>query len=163
MNRFTIAPEFLECCAQEETCDLFLNVLMVFTQDNEYKLCMDDAGRAMSAYQGIIERFEYLRSWIKWLNRSPRNIELVSIPAVNDHSEQSLFLAISDAVFPSKKLVTSEKSRYAAWQVFIAEHSINLIDGDEAKGQLQRTTVINQNTSGDNSPNIIGNFNTIQP
>lgn len=162
MNRFVIAPDFLESIDEENNIDLFLNVLVVFAQDNPYKLCVDSFGLADSIYTSVCEPSELLRRWISYLNSKSRNKEIVRLPDEDNYdSKQSLFLAISDAIPPGKRLVTSNKPSYNRWQGFITEHGISLIDGDEAKDQIQRTTVINQTSIGNNSPNIIGNLNSV--
>ncbi len=164
MNRFAIAPDFLEYCAREIDCDYFLNVLMVFAQDNHFKLCMDETGKADSVYEVIIERSECLRFWIKMLNNSPRNKEMVRIPDIEYESKESLFLAISNAIPPRKRLVTSNKALFERSQDFISSQSISLIDGDEAKGMLRLpsvTQIVTQITNGDHSPNINGNYNSL--
>lgn len=161
MNRYTISPDFLEFSATEESCDYFLNVLLVFAQDNQYKLCLDKRGLAHAQYENIIQSHERLLFWIKMLNLKSRNIETVQIVEHQFDSTQELFLAIADAVCPHKKLITSDKSLFAEWQDNISNQGINLIDGDEAKSMLMHPTVI-QMSFGDNSPNINGNNNTIR-
>ena len=160
MNRFTISPDFLVFSATEETYDYLLNVLLVFAQDNQYKLCLDKRGLARVQYEHIIRSYDCLHLWIGMINRKSRNIETVEIAGYQYESTQELFLAIADAVHPNKNLITSDKSSFAEWQEYINNHGINLIDGDEAKGMLMHPTVI-QISYGDNSPNINGNNNTI--
>jgi len=161
VNRFTISPDFLEFSATEETCEYLLNVLFVFAQDNPYKLCLDKRGLARAQYERIIESHECLLFWIGMINMKSRNIETVEIAGHQYESTQELFLAIADAIYPNKKLITSDKSLFAEWQKYITLHGINLIDGDEAKGMLMQPTVI-QISNGNNSPNINGNNNTIR-
>lgn len=161
MNRYTISPEFLELCAQDLTCDYLLNVLMVLAQDNQFKLCMDKGNLASSRYASIIERSERLRFWIQMLNMKSRNIEAVIIPNRAYTTNQELFLAIANKVPPEKKLVTSNKSMYDDWQDVVLEQRIMLIDGDEAKARMQAPTIL-QISTGDHSPNIAGNNNTIK-
>lgn len=160
MNRYTISPEFLESCAQDPSCDYLLNVLMVLAQDNQFKLCMDKGTLASSCYSRIIEGNEQLRFWIRMLNTKSRNIETVVIPDVTYQTNQDLFLAIADKVPPHKKLITSDKSMYDDWQEIVQGQGITLIDGEEAKTQM-RAPIFVQVSIGDNSPNIIGNNNTI--
>ena len=161
MNRFTISPDFLEFTANEETCDYLLNVLLVFAQDNQFKLCLDKGGLARAQYEHIIQSHECLLFWIGMINRKSGNIEAVPIAGHQYESTQELFLAIANAVHPQKKLITSDKSSFAEWQDYVNNQGINLIDGDEAKGMLTHPTVI-QISYGDNSPNINGNNNTIR-
>lgn len=160
MNRFTISPDFLEFTATEETCDYLLNVLLVFAQDNQFKLCLDKSGLAQAQYEHIIQSHECLLFWIRMINIKSRNIETVQIAGHQYESSQELFLAIADAVQPNKKLITSNKSSFAEWQDYINNQGINLIDGDEAKSMLMHPTVI-QISYGDNSPNINGSNNTL--
>lgn len=160
MNRYTLSPDFLVFSATEESCDYFLNVLLVFAQDNQFKLCLDKRGLAREQYDHIIQSYECLRFWIKMINMKSRNIETVQIAGNQYASPQELFLAIADAVHPHKKLITSDKSSFNEWQDFIDNRGINLIDGDEAKSMLIHPTVV-QMSFGNNSPNINGNNNTI--
>lgn len=162
MNRFTIAPDFLEYCAREAEFDLFRNVLFVFTQDNQFKICMDKLGLADASYRCIIERSEIIRFWLEMLNCKSRNIECVAIPNVPYATQQDLFLEIANAVPPKKRLVTSDKSLFDNWLDRISTDGITLFDGDEAKVDLQPKT-ITQISLGDGSPNIVGNQNQINP
>lgn len=41
MNRFTIDADFISLAGLDDNVDLLLDVLMVFTQDNEFRLCLD--------------------------------------------------------------------------------------------------------------------------
>lgn len=43
MNRFTIDADFLSYAGLEDNMDLFLDVLMIFTQDNEFRICLDSS------------------------------------------------------------------------------------------------------------------------
>lgn len=161
MNRYTISPDFLDFSAAEENYYYLLNVLLVFAQDNQFKLCLDKNGLAQVQYDRIVQSHECLLFWIKALNRKSRNIETVQIAGNQYDSTQELFLAIADAVHPNKKLITSDKSLFNEWQKFINDQGISLIDGDEAKSMLTHPTVI-QLSIGNNSPNINGNNNTIR-
>lgn len=163
MNRFTITPEFLEATASDESYDFFVNVLMVFAQDNKYKLCMDNIGLAYHAYAGIIRKYDCLQVWLKILNSRKNKIEKVSIPNVEYQDIRDLFLSIANEVLPYKRLLTSVKSSYNDKQEQIIRNNINLVDGNEAKDFLNQkvSQTIIQNSYGDNSPNINGNNNTI--
>ena len=68
MNRYTIAPDFLETAA--ENSYYLLNVLIVFAQDNRFKLCMDNRDLAYECYEGITRRYESIRFWMPLLNNS---------------------------------------------------------------------------------------------
>lgn len=163
MNRFTITPEFLEATASDESYDFFVNVLMVFAQDNKYKLCMDNIGLAYHAYAGIIRKYDCLQVWLKVLNSRKNKIEKVSIPNVEYQDIRDLFLSIANEVLPYKRLLTSVKSSYNDKQEQIIQNNINLVDGNEAKDFLNQKVLqpIIQISNGDNSPNINGNNNTI--
>lgn len=163
MNRFTITPEFLEATASDESYDFFVNVLMVFAQDNKYKLCMDNIGLAYHAYAGIIRKYDCLQVWLKVLNSRKNKIEKVFIPNVEYQDIRDLFLSIANEVLPYKRLLTSVKSSYNDKQEQIIQNNINLVDGNEAKDFLNQKVLqpIIQISNGDNSPNINGNNNTI--
>lgn len=162
MNRFTITPEFLEATASDESYDFFANVLMVFAQDNKYKLCIDNIGLAYHSYEGIIRRYDCLQVWLKVLNSRTNNLEKVSIPNVEYEDTRDLFISIANEVLPYKRLLTSVKSSYNDKQEQIIRNKINLVDGNEAKDFLNQkdSHTIIQNSYGDNSHNINGNNNT---
>lgn len=163
MNRFTITPEFLEATASDQSYDFYANVLMVFAQDNKYKICMDNIGLAYRSYVGIIRKYDCLQVWLKVLNSMPNNIEKVSIPDVEYEDIRDLFLSIANEVLPYKRLLTSVKSSYNDKQEQIIQNKINLIDGNEAKDLLNQkaSQPTIQISYGDNSPNINGSNNTI--
>lgn len=164
MNRFTITPEFLEATASDGSYDFFVNVLMVFAQDNKYKLCIDNIGLAYNSYAGIIRRYDCLQVWLKVLNSRINNIEKVSIPNVEYEDTRDLFISIANEVRPYKRLLTCDKSSYNDKQEQIIRNEINLVDGNEAKDFLNEkvSQTIIQNSYGDNSPNINGNNNIIR-
>lgn len=163
MNRFTITPDFLEATASNGSYDLFANVLMVFAQDNRYKLCLDNNGLAFRSYVGIIRKYDCLQVWVKVLNSSTNNIEKVSIPNVEYEDVRDVFLSIANEVLPFKRLLTSVKSSYNDKQELIIRNKINLVDGNEAKDLLNQKVLhpIIQISYGDNSPNINGNNNKL--
>ena len=158
MNRYTIAPDFVEMAAKNSY--YLLNVLIVFAQDNRFKLCMDDKEMAYKCYESIIKRHESIRFWMSLLNNSSRNIEKIKLKSGKYSDSQDLFLAIADVVFPNKRLITGDKSLFNDKQNFINNHGVNIIDGDEAKDYLQRAYV--NITLGDNSPIVNGNNNKIE-
>lgn len=161
MNRYTIAPDFIEAAA--ENSYYLLNVLFVFAQDNRFKLCMDNMDLAYECYERIIRSHESIRFWMSMLNNSPRNIEIVQLKSGRYTDSQDLFLEIADAVVPYKRLITSNKALYHGKQDFIISHSVNIIDGDEAKDCLRSIQINKVNiTMGDNSPIVNGNNNTIE-
>lgn len=158
MNRYTIAPDFVEMAA--ENSYYLLNVLIVFAQDNRFKLCMDNKDMAYKCYESIVKRHDSIRFWMSLLNNSSRNIEKIKLKSGKYSDSQDLFLAIADAVVPNKRLITGDKSLFSEKQNFINNHGVNIIDGDEAKDYLQRAYV--SITMGDNSPIINGNNNKIE-
>jgi hypothetical protein len=160
VNRYTISPDFLEYVAKNSSSDYLLNVLIVFAQDNQYKLCMDKRGYASSQYEKIIESSDHLRFWVNMLNNKKQNIEAVEISDKIYKDYQELFVEIAKSVPPGKRLVTSDKSLYNRLQEEIAFHNVHLIDGDEAK-VMMRAPINVQISYGDNSPNINGNNNSV--
>lgn len=162
MNRFTITPEFLEKLARDELYEYFSNVLMVFAQDNKYKVCMDDRGFAFKIYYDIILKYECLGVWIKAMNRKRNSFEQVSIPNKVFSDNRDLFLSIANELIPGKQLITSQKTLFNDISKIITENQITLIDGDEAIAILKSNNNINYQISyGNNSPNINGNNNSI--
>ena len=163
MNRFTITPEFLEASASDNSYDYFANVLMVFAQDNKYKLCMDSTGLAGLSYEEIIRKYECLQVWLKVLNGKSHNIEKVSVASKNYQDNRDLFMSIANATPPYKRLVTHAKSYYNEKLDQIMHNNICLLDGNEVKEILHYTppTIVLQYSTGDNSPNINGNNNII--
>ena len=77
MNRYTIAPDFVEMAA--ENSYYLLNVLIVFAQDNRFKLCMDNKDMAYKCYESIVKRHDSIRFWMSLLNNSSRNIEKIKL------------------------------------------------------------------------------------
>ena len=51
MNRFTVSNDFLTTYGND--CDVLVNILMTFIQDNPYKICVDDKGKALDCYQKL--------------------------------------------------------------------------------------------------------------
>lgn len=162
MNRFTITPEFLEKLARDCIYDYFSNVLMVFAQRNEYKVCLDNKGLAERIYADIIMKYDMLQVWIKVMNGTPNSFEKVSIPDIAFSDDRDLFLSIANELIPGKQLITSKKSLFNDKSQIIMKNLITLIDGDEAIAILQpKKSVINQISYGDNSPNVNGNNNKL--
>ena len=161
MNRYTISPDFLEHCAREKDYYLFLNVLLVFAQNNSYKICLDKSELAFNCYKNLIQKYDMLASWMKYLNDTPYNIEAVCIPDADYGTEQELFMAIANAIPPEKKLVTFDKSLYTQrWLHFLTSNGIHLLDGNETEHKFRQLTIV-QVSFGDYSPNTVGNQNTI--
>ena len=160
MNRFTITPEFLEKLARDEIFEYFSNVLMVFAQRNEYKVCIDNKGLAYQIYADIIMKYDMLQVWIKVMNGTRNSFEQVSIPDKDFSDNRDLFLSIANELEPRKQLITSQKTLFNDKSLIITEKKITLIDGDEAIAILQPNNII-QISYGNNSPNINGNNNTI--
>lgn len=158
MNRYTIAPDFVEMAAENNF--YLLNVLIVFAQDNKFKLCMDNKNLAYKCYECLVRRYDSIRFWMSLLNNSSRNVEKIELKSGGYSDSQDLFLAIADAVVPNKRLITSDKSLFYGKQDFISNHGVNIIDGDEAKDYLQSVYI--NITMGDNSPIVNGNNNKIE-
>ena len=53
MNRFTIDADFISLAGLDDNVDLLLDVLMVFTQDNEFRLCLDTSDIAFQKYLNV--------------------------------------------------------------------------------------------------------------
>lgn len=164
MNRYTISPEFLESSADlTEHHDYFADVLMVFAQDNQYKLCIDEDRFAYNIYKEIILKHQCLQTWLKLLNRRKNKIEIVSIPKEEYPDRRDIFISIANEVHPSKQLLTTSKVVYSNKNAVISQKGIALIDGTEAKVRLNQknVTIVYQSTFGSNSPIVNGNENKL--
>lgn len=133
MNRFTLTPEFLEASTFDKSDDLYLNVLMVFAQDNKYKLCMDNLGFASELYEEIIKKDDSLRLWLSAVNTRSNNIEKVIINDEDYKDKRDLFLSIADTTPPFKHLVTYSKSLFNDKQEIVTRNGISLLDGNDVK------------------------------
>ena len=61
MNRFTIDADFISLAGLDDNVDLLLDVLMVFTQDNEFRLCLDTSDIAFQFDSGLTVCFKINR------------------------------------------------------------------------------------------------------
>lgn len=161
MNRFTIEPDFIEFASAENNTYLFTDVLVVFAQDNEFKLCIDSSQIALDNYWRIAKKSEMLRTWFGLINaKGCRYIEFIEISNQIYKNEKELYIDICSKTFCEKKrLIVKRKQPYNVFSEKIQENKIQLIDGDEAKEALNRRIV--QISFGDNSSNVIGDHNTI--
>ena len=67
MNRFTIDADFISLAGLDDNVDLLLDVLMVFTQDNEFRLCLDTSDIAFQKYLNVSINSEAIRFWFNCL------------------------------------------------------------------------------------------------
>lgn len=160
MNRYTISSDFLESYATDTS--VFINLLMVFAQDNRFKVCVDNQGKAVQKYYLLGKEFEYIRMWLKFMSYSNyKYVENIGDCDVENCDERDLFIEIASKVLPYKQLlVNSKNDYYNLKENLIAEKGVLLLDKDEILSSLSSTVVVNQYSYGKNSPNICGNNNS---
>lgn len=160
MNRFTVSNDFLTTYGND--CDVLVNILMTFIQDNPYKICVDDKGKALDCYQELAMQNEYIRTWINFMGKLGfKCAERICISNNNIANEKDLFLAIASEVYPNKRLlVGSKQAYYREREQMISTNGIHLLDASETKALLSSPN-ITQISYGNGSPNIYGNNNNL--
>lgn len=140
MNLYTISADFVEHCGPcyPENWDYWYNVLAIFNQDNEYKLCIDNQKQAISIYIKQGEHYEQIRFWLQALLTSPnKNIELISLPKIESEDPRILFISIAaKTVCLERKLVVCNKQDYDDVMHIITDKNVIILDRDEAKARL---------------------------
>lgn len=161
MNRFTIDADFLSYAGLEDNMDLFLDVLMIFTQDNEFRICLDSLDIAFKRYIDISMNSESIRFWFRCLFENKQNrkyIDYITIRSQNYLNEKQVYIEICNrSCSIRKKIIVNNKQDYYEFMRELSYCGIELLDGYEAKKILN--TRIVQISTGSNSPNIIGNGN----
>lgn len=97
MNRFTIDADFLSYAGLEDNMDLFLDVLMIFTQDNEFRICLDSSDIAFKRYIDISMNSESIRFWFRCLFENKQNrkyIDYITIRSQNYLNEKQVYIEI---------------------------------------------------------------------
>lgn len=163
MNRFTIDTDFISFAGKKENIDLLLNVLIVFTLDNEFRICLDSSNIAFDKYIHVSENNERLRFWFNCLfdnSQNRRYIEYIKVNKNNCSNEKKLYIEIcKNSCSIRKKIIVNNKQAYLQFMKKLSKNQIELIDGFEAKRILNSQII--QITTGNNSPNIVGDGNTI--
>lgn len=162
MNRFTIDADFISFAGKNENIDLLLNVLLIFTLDNEFRICLDSSNIAFNKYSELSKDSESLRFWFNCLFRNTQNrryIEYIRINNNNCSNDKQLYIEIcKNSCSRSKKIIVNDKQAYLQFMKKLSNNNIELMDGFEAK-RILNTNII-QITTGNNSPNIVGDGNT---
>lgn len=160
MNRFVISCDFIEAIgANRISFDNFTNVLLTFTQDNPYKIYLDKDSLLFSKYTEIGKKYEMIRIWMDIIGKSPKEVFCECDSKLRTKKLDLICLSLA-SLTQNKTIITSAKDFYLKQHSRkIQKNQIRLIDGDEAKSQLNtRTTIIYQSTTGRNSP-ITNNIN----
>lgn len=160
MNRFVISCDFIEAIgANRIHIDNLTNVLLTFTQDNPYKIYIDKESILFSRYTEIGKKYEMIRFWLDIIGKSSKEV-FCECDSKNKTKKLDLLCLSLASLTQNKTIITSAKDLYLKHHSRkIQKNQIHLIDGDEAKLQLNaRTTIINQTTTGRNSP-ITNNIN----
>lgn len=164
MNRFTIDVDFISFAGMKENFDLLFNVLMVFIQDNEFRLCLDSSNIALAEYNKIALESEAIRFWFKCLfetEQSRRYIDYIKIEKQKYSHDKQIYIEICNCSYSkNKRIIVANKQSYGELMDILSEKQINLLDGYEAKSMLN--TRVMQISYGNNSPNINGNNNIVK-
>lgn len=163
MNRFTIDADFIGFAGLEDNIDLFLNVLMIFPQDNRFRLCMDSSDVTFNRYKELALESQAIRFWLSFLFEKKENrkyIDFITIKKKDYSDIKKLYIEICNSSCSNqKKIIVDKKQSYGDFSEEISNSNIQLLDGYEAKEILNVKNI--QISTGDNSPNVIGDNNII--
>lgn len=165
MNRFTIDEDFICLAGLEDNIDLFLNVLMIFTQENPFRVCMDESDITFRRYKELALKSEPIRFWIRCLFEKQENRKYIDFIATDESissDPKKLYIEIcNNSCSSQKKIIVDTKQSYGNLLSDISTSGISLLDGYEAKAILNTQNI--QISYGNNSSNIIGDGNSINP
>lgn len=133
MSSFTICDSLLEHSSLPENVDFYCDVLFKFTQSNRYKVCIDNNSLIQDRYIDICKDKENLRFWLQIMLSRKRKFEIIQISKKGFSSHQELYIEVASKTFGSKKLVTSSKQNYIAYEKTITKNNIELLDNEEIK------------------------------
>jgi hypothetical protein len=163
MNRFTIDADFISLAGLDDNADLLLDVLMVFTQDNEFRLCLDSSDIAFQKYLDISLNSEAIRFWFHCLfesRQSRKYIDYITINRRTYSNGKQIYIEIcNNSCSEMKRIIVAEKQSYNELIELLSDSKIQLLDGYQAKAILNMRNI--QISMGANSPNINGNYNTV--
>lgn len=164
MNRFTIDADFISYAALDDNADLLLDVLMVFTQDNEFRLCLDSSNIAFQKYHNISLNSEAIRFWFRCLfemKQSRKYIDYVTIRRKIHSNDKQIYIEIcNSSCSENKRIIVDSKQSYSELNKLLLDSQIHLLDGYQAKTILNARNI--QISMGNNSPNILGDNNTVK-
>ena len=163
MNRFTIDADFISLAGLDDNTDLLLDVLMVFTQDNEFRLCLDTSDIAFKKYLDISLNSEAIRFWFYCLfesRQSRKYIDYITINRRTYSNGKQIYIEIcNNSCSEMKRIIVAQKQSYNELIELLSDSKIQLLDGYQAKAILNMRNI--QISLGANSPNINGNYNTV--
>lgn len=165
MAKYTICSEFINYIANEKELNLFSNVIMVFAQDNAYKVCIDKNDQIFSLYENIAMKSEIIRLWLKCMTtKKDINFEKIDIYDQDIKESKELFLYVCKSTFGEKTLIVFSTQDYIKYEKFISQNQIILLDKDEAKENLKPQNISYKRcniTMDKNSPIVDGSQNKL--
>ena len=163
MNRFTIDADFISLAGLDDNVDLLLDVLMVFTQDNEFRLCLDTSDIAFQKYLNVSINSEAIRFWFNCLfqnKQSRKYIDYITIKKRTYSDDKQIYIEIcNNSCSAMKRIIVANKQSYSELMELLSNSEIQLLDGYQAKAILNVRNI--QISMGANSPNINGNNNAV--
>ena len=154
MNRFTIDADFISLAGLDDNVDLLLDVLMVFTQDNEFRLCLDTSDIAFQKYLNVSINSEAIRFWFNCLFQNKQSRKRTY------SDDKQIYIEIcNNSCSAMKRIIVANKQSYSELMELLSNSEIQLLDGYQAKAILNVRNI--QISMGANSPNINGNNNTV--
>ena len=164
MNRYVISCDVLESIGNDTvSSDYYTDVLFVFAQENPYHIVIDNKNVLYNQYYEIGKKegkcYWMIRLWfetiIKKLNEKKKIFDPTD-PEIDSQDNDILCLSLAKKI-PNHYLITSSKQHFEN-KYPDESKKIKLIEGDEAKRNLNPQTIIfDQKTDGEKSP-ITNNF-----
>jgi len=154
MSLHTLGQSILNI-SSEEFAHYFTNILLVYTQNNPHKICLDKDGLILEKYKSIACDNEFIRFWIKLVtNEKLPSIEYIQLKDYN--SSNDVFLEVCIKSY-DKVLVVGSKQEYASDAKFIADNKITLVDKDDVVDILSMSKRIIKIEAHDGSLVSLGN------
>lgn len=162
MNNFVVSADFMNAACVDR--DKLFNVIIVFIQDNPFKMVIDYAGENKEGKRESILLTKYKEIWIendvtKTLFNSIIQAEIKEskifymykggIRSVDKNNIDELCIFLAGQTQRKQIIADSKENFQHNHLASINNYNVTIIDGDEAKQQLNtHSTTINQITIG---------------
>lgn len=151
MSVYTISPDLLRNIEKDEGIYM-TDILFVFTtRGNNFKVSKDRNGDVINSYREINNNGDIIRTWLDLMSFKPSPFYDVDVDLSQILCEETRFMKVCKEVKIQNKLIMYSHQNLKKYdcpnkQVNFENKIITVLDKDEAKNELTKTTLIGGDT-----------------